>query len=588
MMLGSMPRGRSLPALLLVLGIAIALLLALARATPAAAAPAPYIETPIASTAPDAAQVSESYVSLYAPLPASDGPRPAACDRIGYLRFRAADGPTDPTQASAIFVAQPGIFEAAGAFDQVARHTIELAEAAGYHVEFWALNRRSNCLTDTYGVQAAIAAHNPQVAFDYYYGGKTVNGQRFPGFVSESSAAFLAHVGLAQTVQDEYTVISQLPPAVRQAKLFCGGHSLGGIITAAFANWDFSGTGAAGGAGYNQCAGYFALETRLTIGSATSILSASVGGLLNSILAVADSGAPYINFAPITPETLMSLPILGLAADYAPSARSTLLAQLPNDSNFNNTFKLLLADNYLDFLLGQPNARTVNSTNQAVVGFVFGDVSEPLSFIRASVGAPTGGPVVEKNFPVNYGSPQMFNGLVGGNDQVTPQPSSATAGGPLYSWLNYNQIPTPGPSPVGAPGQPYVNAGSEVSDVNQLSRTLFEGAPALFTENYFPSALVTDITAAEAGSRSGTLAALRYTNGITAHPSVYVDGGEGIAAGLGGAIPNGPAPQIHVTAPGYNHLDVLTAAAVQNNGQPELSSSTLESWMSQIVGPAGP
>jgi hypothetical protein len=42
-----------------------------------------------------------------------------------------------------------------------------------------------------------------------------------------------------------------------------------------------------------------------------------------------------------------------------------------------------------------------------------------------------------------------------------------------------------------------------------------------------------------------------------------------------------------VVAPGYNHLDVVTAAWRQNNGQPELTSATLADWMSQIVGPRG-
>jgi hypothetical protein len=39
-----------------------------------------------------------------------------------------------------------------------------------------------------------------------------------------------------------------------------------------------------------------------------------------------------------------------------------------------------------------------------------------------------------------------------------------------------------------------------------------------------------------------------------------------------------------VVAPGYNHLDVLTAAAQQTNGQPEISSSTLALFMGQLVG----
>ena len=278
-----------------------------------------------------------------------------------------------------------------------------------------------------------------------------------------------------------------------------------------------------------------------------------------------------------------------MASYWSPNARSTLLAALPNDTDFSITYRFLLADNWLDFLLDRPNARTINATNETVVGDVFGDDTEPIGILRASLGAPTGGPAVEKNFPVPYDSPSEFSGLLGGQAQVTPAPSAATPSGPLYRWLNYNQITGPLSLPVD-PGVPYATPTSEVSDISQFSRTLFEAAPALFTEPYFPTALADDTVTAAAGDRSGSLADLRYTDGIAQHPAVYVDGGQGIAPTLdpsGSLIPNGPPPQLHVTAPGYNHLDVLTAARAQNNGLPELSSGTLAYWMEQVVGPPG-
>ena len=305
-------------ALLLALAFVVALAsTSVIRPLVALAAQPAYIETPVNSTAPDASQVRESYVSLYAPLPAADGPHPAACDRIGYLRFRAAGGPTNPALADAIYVAQPGFYEGAGAFDQVARNTVRAAAANGYHVEFWALDRRSQCLVDDFGVQAAAAVKDPQLAVDYYY-----------------------------------------------------------------------------------------------------------------------------------------------------------------------------------------------------------------------------------------------------------------------------EVPSPGPSPEGDPGHPYTSAASQVSDITQFSRSLFE-TPAQFIEEYYPTALVTDLLAEAVGDRQGSLAALRYANGYTAKPTAYIDAGEGITPYVGalGTILPSAAPEVHVVAPGYNHLDVVTAAYQQNNGRPELTSSTLASWMSQIVGP---
>ena len=571
-------------ALVLALAIGAVALMALhPLAARAQSAQPAYIETPVSSFAPDAAQVTESYVSLYAPLPAADGPHPAACDRVGYLRFRSAGGPSNPADADAIYVAQPGIFEGPAAFDQVARHTIEAAAAAGYHVEFWALDPRPDCLIDNTGVAAAEVARNPTIALNYYYNGASVNGQTFAGWVTEQNAAWLSHDGLAQTVQDEYTVISQLPPAVRETKVLCGGHSLGGIVTGAFIDWDFSGTGNPAGAGHNQCAGYFALDTRFTTSASKAVLSAFNGSALNGILSAGSGAYPYVSIAPITPETLEALPILGMSAFFQPNAKSTLLTTLPTDKKFNSTLDILLARSLSSYVLDSPNPRKFNVTNEAAVGFVLGDVSQPIGILRTSVGVPTGGPVVEKSFPVAYGSASEDDGLLGGNDLIAPAPASASPSGPVYSWLNYNQVPTPGPSPADDPGQPYTSAASQVSDITQLSRTLFDsGRP--FTENYFPTQLALDIDAIANGDRSGTLAGLVYSNGLMMHPAAYIDAGEGIAPGLG-APPTGPAPQARVLAQGYNHLDVLTAAAVQNNGLPELSSTTLATWMRQVVPP---
>lgn len=549
-----------------------------------------YQEAPINSTSPDAGQVSESYVSLYEPLPVNVGPHPAACDRIGYLRFRAADGPTNPEAADAIYVAQPGILEGAGAFDQVARNTIIDAEQKGYHVELWALSRRSNCLVDSTGIEAAIAAHNPNVAFNYYFGGQPINGQTFGGVVSEANATWLSHVGLAQTVQDEFDVISQLPPSVRQHKVLCGGHSLGALITGAFANWDFSGNGNPADAGYNQCAGYFSLDSRFQWSSATSVLSGPLSGLLNSILGAVSTHAPYVDVPPATPETEYALPILGMESYWSPNARSALLAQFPKDFDFDSTYDLLLADKLSDFVLGKPDARTVNATNQAVIGAVFSQNSQPFAFLRAALGAPTGGPLVAKNFPVAFNSAPADGGLVGGQAQVAISPAGAVASGPLYSWLNYNQITSP-LYLASEPTVPFATPATEVSDIVQFSRTLFEAAPALFTEVYFPTQLAEDSIALGSGDHGGTLAGLKYTNGISMHPAMYVDGGSGLARVMdptNSLIPNSPPPLVHVSAPGYNHLDVLTAARVQNNGQPELSSTTLASWMEQVVGPPAP
>lgn len=64
----------------------------LTAAAPGAQADGARTETPVASTSP-VTGVLGSAVRVKVPLPESAGARPAVCDRLSYLRHRAADGP---------------------------------------------------------------------------------------------------------------------------------------------------------------------------------------------------------------------------------------------------------------------------------------------------------------------------------------------------------------------------------------------------------------------------------------------------------------------------------------------------------------
>ncbi|MDX6644247.1 MAG: hypothetical protein QOD76_2209, partial [Solirubrobacteraceae bacterium] len=249
-------RGRVLS----LLGSVLALAMVPAAATAATPERGDRVETPVASSAPDSGVVTESYVRQYEPLPKAVG-APAACDWIGYLRYRIQKGPSDPSHAAAVLVAMPGFLGGASPFDAVARNVIHMAALRGRYFELWALDRRANCLEDHTGIDAAARAHDYRVALGYYYGGQEIHGRRFAGFLTSADVPYLAEFGLAQAMHDEYAVITRgMPdPAVRRRKVFCGGHSLGGSLTAAFASWDFQGD-----AGYNQCAGFFALDTTVS------------------------------------------------------------------------------------------------------------------------------------------------------------------------------------------------------------------------------------------------------------------------------------------------------------------------------------
>lgn len=567
-----MPRARAGLLAALVAGLAMVL----APASHAGAAPSDTrVERPVDSDAPDAGKVDESYVRIYAPLPDSAPDHPRSCDWLSYLRFRRPDGPANAKRADSVLVAIPGFLGGAGSFDQVARNVVRNGAARGQDVEFWALDRRANCLEDDRGVRGQDrAGGDPEVAFDYYFGNRKVDGRRFDGFVSPSEAEFLEDLGLERTLRDWYKVMKTEIPGQRRRsrKILCGGHSLGGPLTAAFAGWDFDGDpDTRRDAGYKQCAGLFGLDTTLSIDGSAGVPGGI--GILTGLVAQS-GGAPYIDAPPLTPRTLQLPPIIGAATHHDSDRESVINQLIPQTPEFELTLRLLFSRDAAQFATGQPSIREVRLTNAAVLGGVFDDNSAGISILRSSVGFVRGGPLVDKNFPV-------------------PDPTLALpeeANGPLYRWRNYDEVRDPVKD--NDLGDPYSSRASEKSDIAQLARAMFE-APANFIEQYFPTRIVTDVAAATAGDRSGDLSNLRY-NGVDKRPGALVQAGDSDSNNgpdegppEDGNPPNDDPLSREVTIPGYNHLDVTTAARKQNDGRPEASSRTLERFACEVVGECG-
>ncbi|MEU0076027.1 hypothetical protein ABZ027_41875 [Streptomyces sp. NPDC006332] len=541
----------------------------LTAVAPGAHAQAARTESPVTTSAP-ADGVVESVVRVKVPLPASFGARPAACDWLSYLRYRSLAGPAASADADRVLLAQPGILEGAGAFDSVARNTVARAAEQGSHIEFWALDRRSNCLEDRTG----IASGDQHTSVDYYYRGKQVAGRTFDGYVGNDRLGWMAKLGIAQTVRDEYDLLAaELPDQeVRRNKVLCGGHSLGGVITGYFATADFDGDRTTtADAGHNQCAGYFALDT--TVSTSLGDLSGSIPDDTNLpdiglgygvVQAGLDSGvlsrtlsAPVL----LNPETMTLLAIAGLGAVDAPDGEADLPRYLPANVNIEATNRFLFSKDTATFLSGTPAVKDFRLTNAAVLGALMDDNSVPLAFLQSSVGLFDGGPVADKNFPVaNGGDAQPA--LFGTEYKAIPDRPH----GPLYTWRNYDRIGDPDdPGHRSADGTPFTGAGKEVTDIRELARSLAQ-QPLDFTEQYFPTKLVTDLQLSTSPQVKGLVV---HPEGLTANPTLTVLAGDGLLAG------RVPADLHPVIADGYQHLDVLTAAPVQNNGQPEPTSTNL-------------
>ncbi|WP_280275095.1 hypothetical protein [Nocardia wallacei] len=517
------------------------------------------------SSAPVTSVVA-TVVTRTVPLPVAAPAHPAACDSLSYLRWRSVDGPADAADADRVLVAQPGIFEGAGAFDSVARNTVARAAERGAHIEFWALDRRSNCLEDHTGTRAALRSGSIDSATDYYFHGAPADGRRFAGYASGDAAAWLRDQGLAQTLRDEYDLLRlELPDqALRERKVLCGGHSLGGFLTGYFAGWDFDGDPATtDDAGYRQCGGYFALDTSIRAGislrgfefpSPPPAVAAGLEGLSLQL----DTALPVLALpAVINPETTNLLALAGLAARLSPQGVNDLVRRLPDNPNIALTLRTLLSQDPVAFATGSPDVRTLSATNEAVLGALLDDNSQPLGFLQASAGFVAGGPLGAKNFPMPDAvarSPIALN-FFGDAPKVSPTRFDPQT---VYRWIDYDA--------VGAESGGATTPGSEVTSIAQLARSLCE-PPLDFTEWYFPSRLALDL---QQGTAPSIAARHLHPDGVGRHPALTFHGSGGIPV-----AESGNPRDTQIFLPGYNHLDVLTAAEHQNNGQPEVVSTRL-------------
>ena len=161
---------------------------------------------------------------------------------------------------------------------------------------------------------------------------------------------------------------------------------------------------------------------------------------------------------------------------------------------------------------------------------------------------------------------------------------------PLYTWQDYTEVGRDGaPVALNSRGQPYTNRDSEVTDVRQLGRALYQ-YPANFIETYFPTRLLTDVVAMEGGDRSGDLENLRHDGPamksillVQAGDSGSNDTADDSGPTHAGEKPNDKELSREAVLPGYNHLDVTTAAWQQNDGRKEGSSKELARYLLTVI-----
>lgn len=530
--------------------LTVTLALCAGLATPGAAS-AQRTESP-APTPAGFADVRKSVVTIDAPLPARViRDAPAACQQLRYLRYRRDGGPADPQRADAVLVIMPGTLAGAGSLEMHALQVVQEAADRGRDLEYWALDRRANCFEDRTGLDAGLAAGDPKVALDYYYRGGEAFGRTFAGFPSRDRLRPIADFGLRQTLEDYRAVITEgLPdPEFRARRTFCGGHSLGGALTGLLMAWDFGGE-----PGYELCAGSIALDSsasRYSESATTTqqplvreIVRRAGRDLRNAV--TANLIPRTVDFGFIGPETMLLLEGIGLNAQLRPDADSSdLVAQTPPTAAVDGAMRLLHSRTLADAVARTPRLRRQRLTGEALLGAFMDDNAQPLAFIKTSVGSYTGGPLLGKSFPFATTPPMFF-------------PADDAA---LYGWASYDE---PQSAATRGDGRPFTTAASEVTDIQDLARVL-HGAPLDFLEHYYPTMLTVDSILVGLGDRSGDFAHVRYDTAARDRPRLTIVAGDGLADTREPAGPPGVTNEV-VELPGYDHVDVITAAPRQAGG----------------------
>jgi hypothetical protein len=505
---------------------------------------------------PQAVIVEEELI--YSPYPRDNGEIPAShlcgwdCDYIRFTRYR-PDTAGTPQEVEAILVLIPGYMGGANSFDYIGRQLVSMAEAdpAVGSLEVWAVDRRTNCLEDLSGMNAAEAAGDPEIAVDYYYRGLEVGGHVFGGFLGEPDVPFLSEFGLKLLMDDVRKIIEEMLPDTADPRevVFVGGHSAGGGYASYFAGWDFDGDEATeGDAGFSMCAGLIGLDGDVAPRSGTYIEEAEY---VQRLTEIRSGAAPRLNLLMgVTPEALAMFEIVGMNAHLFPDDESTLARDVPYSSDVSSLMSLLHSRDLAHYLLGTPAISDFRYTNEAVLGIFFDDNFNPVGILQTSTGFLQGGAVVEKEFP---GDLADLLGLFGiKKDGVfipwDAGPVYALGTGPLYAWVNFDEVGNASdPDYQDTTGAlTYTTWREEMVDIQDVAVSLYRGGTN-FPEWYYTTRIGLDGQAASAPYASGYGLNFFHNDRIEDLPLLNIRASE---------------------HEGYNHQDVLFAAADRPSHRP--------------------
>ena len=460
---------------------------------------------------------------------------PAALNRARFVRFHASSG----AAPSAVILAMPGIFGGAGSFEFLARALVRrsLTSSEG-PVEVWAIDRRSNLLEDSRGLDAAEAMRNPDIARGYYNARETIGGQAFPGFVAQRDMLFASEWGLQTHFADLRRVLDLVPASMQKTHVFLLGHSLGASMAETFGAWEFED----GVRGSSLVAGFILIDGAQSVAPMDEMTFRMGGGsgvMPSAGIDMIRSSTPAIALPLLGVSVYVQAEILAMSALYLPEEVRT------NDTPRNRVFGTLLGLNPLTL---------PPMTNEAAFGFGFDESSNGLSFAAVSMGEGTGGPL--ESYESLFGSTLM-----------RPADRMST-----YRWTDASEV-TP----------------REATPLANLAHAWFDGRTN-FAEWYFPARLASDLAACGGLAVEATAwqaeFGLRCRHGAEMDAPVLAiaaalrlpddyDFSRSRGAPIGPGRPNAGTPRTEalayriVNSAPFTHIDPLTAEDFAGNPVPE-------------------
>lgn len=170
-------------------------------------------------------------------------------NRARYTRYFLTD--RQNLQPDGVLVLVPGFEGGASNFSALAENLLRRArEEANLHLEIWAVDRRSNQLEDTVGLDIAEQLMDPLVGLDFLFGDALglelspalVEGpnRRVVFYNSNVDTAFLAQWTTLVHSLDIDAIVEEARALARNRNVFLGGHSAGTGFAARYAATDFN------------------------------------------------------------------------------------------------------------------------------------------------------------------------------------------------------------------------------------------------------------------------------------------------------------------------------------------------------------